>query len=120
MSPDSAETRIQRLEQKVARLEQRVEDLLERVAAQFRELDDDVRAFGPLVGEVNNLQHQLDLALTEARGARKELGDLRADLASRAEVQRLERKSDRRWLVGTILASATLIIAAIQVLGGPV
>lgn len=118
MSPDSAETRISRLEQKVARLEQRVEDLLLSVAQQIADLDRDIRAFAPVAKEVNDLKHELGLALNEARGARGELGELRKSLAERAELQRLERKADRRWLVGTVLASAMLVVAAIQVLGG--
>src|SRR5215216_5260790 len=118
MSPDSPETRIARLEQKVAKLEQRVEDLLVSIKTQFEGLDEDIRRFAPMAGEVNELKHQLSLALGEARGARAELKDLRASLEQRAEVQRLERKADRKALITTILASATLIVAAIQVLGG--
>lgn len=118
MSPDSVETRIARLEQKVAKLEQRVEDLVTSLSAQFTNLDEDVRRIAPVVGEVSDLKHQLSLALSEAKGARVELGDLRLSLERRAEAQRLERKTDRRWLVGTVLSSAALIVAAIQVLGG--
>lgn len=118
MSPDSPETRLLRLEQKVARLEQRVEDLLGQIASQFADLDRDIRAFGPLAKDVGDLQHQMQLALAEAKGARSELADLRKSLQDRAEAQRLERKSDRRWLIGTVLTSAALIIAALQVLGG--
>ena len=118
VTPDSPETRISRLEQKVARLEQRVEDLLVSVAQQVSDLDRDIRAFAPLTKEVNDLQHELSMALSEARGARAELGELRKSLERREEAQRLERKSDRRWLVGTVLSSAALIVGAIQVLGG--
>ena len=70
MSPDSPETRIARLEQKVAKLEQRVEDLLVSISTQFKALDEDVRAFGPMVREVDGLKNQLGLALTEAKAAR--------------------------------------------------
>ena len=118
MSPDSPETRIARLEQKVAKLEQRVEDLLVSISTQFKALDEDVRAFGPMVREVDGLKNQLGLALTEAKAAPAELGDLRRSLEERAELQRRERKADRRWLVATVLSSAALIVAAIQVLGG--
>jgi chromosome segregation ATPase len=118
VSPDSVETRIQRLEQKVARLEQRVEDLLVSVKDQIGDLDRDIRSFAPIVKEVNDLTHNLERAATDAREARAELGQLRKTLTERQEVQRLERKSDRRWLVGTVLSSAALIVGAIQVLGG--
>jgi uncharacterized coiled-coil protein SlyX len=118
VSPDSVETRIQRLEQKVARLEQRVEDLLMSVKEQIGDLDRDIRSFAPMVKQVNDHEHMLSAALEEARGARAELGELRKSLDRREETQRVERKSDRRWLVGTVLSSAALIIGAIQVLGG--
>lgn len=118
MSPDSPESRISRLEQKVAKVEQRVEDLLASFQTQFKNLDEDIRRFGPMAGEINDLKHQLSLALAEARGARSELKDLRTSLEKRAEIQRIERKADRKALIATILASATLIVAAIQVLGG--
>ena len=118
MSPDSPETRIGRLEQKVAKLEQRVEDLLVSIKAQFDGLDEDIRQFAPMVKEVNDLKHELSLALSEAQGARNDLRELRTSLDARAELQRVERKTDRKWLIGTILASAMLVIAAIQVLGG--
>lgn len=118
MSPDSPETRIARLERQVAKLEQRVEDLLIQIKDQFKGLDDDIRSFGPMVGEVNELKHQLSLALAEAKGARAELVELRRSLEERAETQRLERKSDRRWLIMALLTSGGLVVAAIQVLGG--
>lgn len=118
MSPDSAETRIARLETKVAKLEQRVEDLLVSIKAQFDDLEGDIRTFGPLVGEVNDLKHQLTLALNEARGARQEIGALRETLDARAELQRVERKADRKYLITVVLTSAGLIIAAMGVLVG--
>jgi uncharacterized coiled-coil protein SlyX len=118
MSPDSAETRIARLEQKVAKLEQRVEDLLVSIATQFSDLDRDIRQFAPLVREVDEVKHQLILALGEARGARDDLSGLKRTLEERAETQRKERRSDRWALIGTMLTSVGLIIGAIQVLGG--
>ena len=118
MSPDSPETRIARLEQKVAKLEQRVEDLLVSIATQFADLDRDFRQFAPIVREVDDLKHQLRLALAEARGAREDLAALKKSLEDRAETQRKERRADRWALIGTMLTSVGLIIGAIQVLGG--
>lgn len=88
------------------------------VAQQVADLDRDIRAFAPMAKDVNDLQHELGKAASEAKEARVELGELRKSLERREETQRLERKSDRRWLVGTVLTSAALIIAALQVLGG--
>jgi chaperonin cofactor prefoldin len=118
MSPDSPETRIARLEQKVAKLEQRVEDLLQSISTQFKALDDDVRAFSPMVREVDHLKNQLSLALSEAKGARAELAELRRSLEERAEIQRRERRADKWALIMAMIATGGLIVTAIGVLGG--
>lgn len=118
MSPDSPESRIARLELQVAKLEQRVQDSLATIATDFKALKEDVRSFAPMVRELDSLKHQLALALTESKGARTEIGELRVSLEERAERQLQERKMDRRWLVGTVLTSAGLIIVALQVLSG--
>lgn len=118
MSPDSPETRIARLEQKVAKLEQRVEDLLVSIATQFSDLDRDIRAFAPLVREVDELKHQLTLALDEARGARSDLAALKRSLEDRAETQRKERRADKWALIMAMIATGGLIVTAIGVLGG--
>jgi regulator of replication initiation timing len=112
--PDSPETRIGRLEQLVARLEQRVEDQARAIEA-LKPL-----AAGQAAMQVDlaRMQSHLGTAVDEARAARKELRQLRDHLEENAEKQRKERKTDRRWLVGTVLSSAALIIAAVQVLGG--
>jgi hypothetical protein len=118
MSPDSPETRIARLEQKVAKLEQRVEDLLVAIKAQFDGLEEDIRQFAPLVREVDEVKHQLTLALGEARGAREDLAALKHSLEERAEIQRKERRSDKWALIMAMIATGGLIVTAIGVLGG--
>lgn len=40
------------------------------------------------------------------------------DEAVKVERQREERKADRRWLIGTVLASASIIVAALAVFVG--
>jgi chromosome segregation ATPase len=125
MSPDTLETRLGRVEERVARWEQRVEDLTA-----------DVRALAPLVVAhaemrvvIENMQANLGTTVEEARAARRELKELRDHLDARAEEERkerdeltesrrLERKSDRRFWVSTMLAAVTILVAATQVLGG--
>jgi regulator of replication initiation timing len=102
----------------VAKLEQRVEDFLATIAERFSELESDMRAFAPMVRDVNDLKHQAMLALNEATRVREELADFRRSLEERAEVQRKERRADRWALVMAVLTSAGLVIGAIQVLGG--
>lgn len=50
---------------------------------------------------------------TEAR-ARKDA----EDQAKRDQLQHEERKADRRWMIGTLLATATLIVGALAVFVG--
>jgi chromosome segregation ATPase len=125
MSPDTLETRLGRVEERVARWEQRVDDLTA-----------DVRALAPLVVAhaemrvvIENMQANLGTTVEEARAARRELKELRDHLDARAEEERkerdeltesrrLERKSDRRFWVSTMLAAVTILVAATQVLGG--
>lgn len=93
MQPDSPETRIGRLERTMAKLEQRVEDLISISLANFaQDIHDCSKAVKDLRDEVE----------AEKR-----------ELRNRETLQRQERKSDRRWMIGTIIASTSVIIAAL-------
>lgn len=93
------------LRERVAKVEQKVDDL-----------SDDVRAMAPLAGQQAlldaNLSH-LDEGLAAVRAG---LDGLKEHLTSRAEQQQKDRIADRRWLIGTVLAAASIIIAALSVL----
>jgi hypothetical protein len=104
------------------------------------DLADDVRRMVDLPERVSVLESiartmAADLATTRKNqhGLRNDVAEsllkLRADLATAEEKreekrdkerqdQVKERKTDRRWLIGTCLSSAGLIIAAIAVLQG--
>lgn len=56
MSPDSA---LGALAQRVARVEQRVDDLMERVVEKFAGVAEDIRIFGPLVREHDEMRAEL-------------------------------------------------------------
>jgi hypothetical protein len=54
----------------------------------------------------------------DVKACRGSVHTLRSELATAAANQVVERRSDRRWLIGTCLSSAALIIAAVGVLLG--
>ena len=84
-------------------------------------LDDFHRDFVSMkatVARVPVLEEQLKGIAEDAAVARRNTHELRNDWQAAAVQQELERKKDRRWLVGTILSAAGLIVAAIAVLQG--
>lgn len=109
MSPDSAETRLGKLERAVAKVEQRLEDLMTIVMASVRQdLQDCADAVKTSRAELGG----------EIKTLRAEVEQERRDLAEKERAQRRERVLDRRWMVGTGLASAGVIIAAMALLVG--
>lgn len=114
MTPDDLDARLGRLEMSMARLEQQVSTH-----------ETDIRAIGPMAVTIAKLELSFTHIEAELRGARgdtaacrDEVKDLKSSLLDREQTQRKERKADRRWLIGTVLTSAALVIGAIQVLGG--
>lgn len=93
------------MESRVSRLEQQVETH-----------EGDIRRFAPIMVEVaenrvrmEQMKHGLDSAI-------QELKDFRLDQERREEGQRKERKRDRWAMVGTVLTTGMLIVAAIGLL----
>lgn len=52
------------------------------------------------------------------RDLRSEFNAYRDEQGEQREAHRLERKSDRRWMIGTVLTAAALVIAAMGLLLG--
>lgn len=106
------------METRVARLEQRLEDTIVRMDNRLLDLASDVRALSPLVIAHAEMGVKLTTAVAEAKAAHDSTEQLRQDLADREVEQRKERKSDRRWMIGTVLTTATLVVAALAVFLG--
>lgn len=116
MTPDSLESRM-------AALKQHVDDLAT-----------DVHALVGLSTQQAVLAEQLTTIRENVRGIRKDLDGLhegfrqfnadaaardtaiRKEIADREATQLKERKTDRKWLVGALLASTTMIIGAVSVM----
>jgi glutathione S-transferase len=84
-------------------------------------LDDFYEEFRRMVGDRREGRHHRGDPARRLRGRQgvpQQRPHLRSDLATAAANQVIERRSDRRWLIGTCLSSAALIIAAVGVLLG--
>lgn len=107
----------------------RLDDRFAMIAAQvasLRQLEANVGIFGE---ELRNLRRDVDLASVSIREHRGDFNIYvehqeksqelhRRERAEVAESRRLERKVDRRWMIGTVLTSAALIVAALSLLLG--
>lgn len=107
----------------------RLDDRFETVTGELRALRDVPTKLGEMKGDVKRVQsdtnalHSSLRELTEdfAAYVEKQQKAHEADRKEREqlhEAQRLERKSDRRWIVGAVFTAAGLIIAAVGLLAG--
>lgn len=84
-------------------------------------LDDLARQVQELAGvqaELAQMRERLGSVNDDTHSCITELRDLKAQLDRRAQTQHEERKSDRRWMIGTLLTTAGLVIAALAVFVG--
>lgn len=106
-----------------------------RLDQEFREIREELHELRPLTERVSllideqralrDLPTRLADMAAEFRHMRKDVGNCfdairvaEEKRSKREEEQRLERKSDRRWMVGSAMTAASLVIAAIALLAG--
>ena len=106
-----------------------------RLDAEFKAIHDELQGLRPLPERVSNLidetralrslPERLAEFAVEFRNLRSDVGncfeairDAEDKREKREEEQRLERKSDRRWMVGSAMTAAGLVIAALGILAG--
>src|SRR4051812_21018935 len=106
-----------------------------RIEAEFAAIREELHEYRPLPERVNalvdefrvmrDLPTKLAEIAVEFRGMRADIGncfeairDAEAKRGAREEEQRLERKSDRRWMFGSAMTAAGLVIAALGLLAG--
>lgn len=95
----------------MSRLEQRVEDdadLRKELALVVRMIPQDVAT----------IKERVAVAIKRSNECLTKHQDLEDYLHQRERDQAQERKTDRRWLIATILTSAGLVIAAVGLLAG--
>ena len=103
----------------------RLDDAFVALRAQIAEVINEVRALRSLPTEIAKLSLLADRHYSDVNACHRAVRELRDDFnayteeqAETHEAHRLERKSDRRWMVGTVLTSAALVIGAMGLLLG--
>jgi hypothetical protein len=104
-----------------------------RIEAEFRSIVEELHGLRPLpervavltdeIRAMRNLPERLAEFAVELRNLRKDVGHcfeaIRAaedKREKRDDEQRRERKADRRWIVGSAMTAASLVIAALALL----
>ena len=94
--------------------DERLDDLHSRVRENTKRLDEYVS----LKSELVDLRAHVENAEKVALQALATITNMQEKLEARANAQREERKADMRWMVGTLLVSAGLIVAAVRLFIG--
>lgn len=92
----------------------RLDDLASTVRRNVGRLDDMDR----LWVELAELRKDVQTFGKDAHGCLTKLDRLQNNLAAQAQVQHDERKADRRWMIGVLLTTAGLVIAALAIFLG--
>lgn len=104
-----------------------------RLDQEFREIREELRELRPLPDRVTTLVDEMRAMrkmperlaefVVEFRNLRDDVGhcfdairDAESKRERREEEQRIERKSDRRWMVGSAFTAAALVIAALALI----
>lgn len=89
---------------------------------QVDDLADDVHVFAGAVAQqavfseqIANLREKLLEIRRDLDGLHDSLRAFKQELEARERTQVQERKSDRRWMVGTVIASTSVIIGALAI-----
>lgn len=94
--------------------DERLDDLAEQVKANTARIE----AFADIRSDLVGIRLNVVEAHGDARDALSELRQLKVDMEKRATEQHKERKADRKWMIGTVLATATLVVSALAVFLG--
>jgi len=94
--------------------DERLDDLARQVQANTEQIKEYAKFREALI----RLEARLDGIGEDAHNCLSDLKDLKASLARREEIQHAERKADRRWMIGTAIATAGLIVAALAIFIG--
>lgn len=91
---------------------------LDDLANELRALRDIPMKLSELKSELKTLRRDMDACSQSVREHRDDFSTYVEEQEKTNEAHRLERKSDRRWMVGTVLTAAALVIAAMGLLVG--
>jgi transposase len=106
----------------------------ERLDDRFAAIDRTLQRIDGVVSDMTDVPRQLAEVIADTHNCRQGVDELRAAISRRASERaeervraleqrerehrdaKLEKKKDRRWIIGTLLATASLIVAAVAVL----
>src|SRR5438105_2968808 len=105
----------------------RLDDRFETVTGELRALRDVPAKLGELRGDLRRVKSDTDAVHSALRELRDDFAEYveqqRVDFGAYVEHQqkaqeahRVERKADRRWMVGAVFTAAGLIVAAMSIL----
>lgn len=94
------------------------DERLDDLARTVRDLSEQMAAISDIRANLVGLNERLGGVSGDTTNCINELRDLKTTLDHRAEEQTRERKADRKWMVATLLATASLVIAALAVFLG--
>ena len=117
MNPDRTVWGDTRLDQEFKSIHEellRLRPLPERVAA----VVDEQRALRELPSRLADMAAEFRYMRKDVGNCFDAIREAEEKRAKREEEQRLERKSDRRWMVGSSMTAASLVIAALALLAG--
>jgi DNA-binding ferritin-like protein len=96
----------------------RLDDRFETVTSELRVLRDVPTKLGEFKEQLRQLRRDVDACAESVKEHRDDFSAYVEEQTRTHEAHRIERKSDRRWMIGTVLTSAALVIAAMGLLLG--
>jgi uncharacterized protein YoxC len=87
-------------------------------ASQQRQLDALFRSLNGMPTRVAELSERVRVVAADTHECSENIKALRDDWAGDKKAQVVERKTDRRWMVGTAFTSAALILSALGIYVG--
>lgn len=94
------------------------DDRLDDLAQLVRSHSDQLNSLLDMRTEMAGLRQKVDDVSEDTHTCVASLDNLKTDLQKRSENQAKERKADRRWMIGTVLATASIVIAALAIFLG--
>lgn len=94
------------------------DDRLDDLAALVRSQTGQINTLLDIRADMAGVRQKVDDVSEDTHSCLGSLDKLKTDLEKRARDQANERKADRRWMVATLLTTASLIIAALAVFLG--
>lgn len=96
----------------------RLDDRFDTVTGELRALRDVPQTLGRFEEKLSNLRKDMDGCFAAMRDHRDDFSAYVEEQERTHEAHRIERKTDRRWMIGTVLTTGALIIAAVGIIVG--